>query len=269
MDCLISIVIATYNRGYCIASTVDSVVLAFLDLAVNVEVVIVDDHSSDNTEKLVKEKYREYINRGLVSYYKLPVNKGVSGARNVGVGYARGEWVVFLDSDDTLLGESGPNIVKELKIYSQAPVVFFRCIDQDNNKVGFDFRRDSQSIGLQSFLQYGSRGECLVAVKRHLMLEIPFVEYLRGYEGLTIAKIMRRSGREAILSSVVARRYIQTADDRLSSKAGFASRMNLIGQGHWLMAKEFFNDASLKVVMLYVLKSLAYRVLYLKNKILN
>ena len=269
MDCLISVVIATFNRSYCIADAIDSVLVAFSGCKEGVEVIVADDCSTDTTEKSVKEKYQKHIDEGVISYCKLSSNKGVTGARNEGIKHAQGEWIVFLDSDDTLIAGVGRRMIKELQTYSDAPIVFFRCVDQNNNKVGTDFGQSSQVVNLKSYLQYGSRGECLVVVKKSLMLEVPFEESLRGYEGLTVARIMKHSGKAAILSSIIARRYIQVGDDRLSINAGFISRMNLIGKGHWLMAKEFYNDAPLKVIMLYVLKSFAYRVLYFKNKILN
>ncbi len=93
---LVSVIVPTYNRAYCLARTVDS---ALSQTHGNVEVVIVDDGSTDGTEALVQAKY------GLeprVRYYRQS-NTGISGARNAGLLRARGDYVALLDSDDVWL----------------------------------------------------------------------------------------------------------------------------------------------------------------------
>ena len=58
------------------------------------EVIVVDNNSSDNTIKVIKEKYPEVI----ILEEKI---QGVSNARNKGILNARNKWIAFLDSDDT------------------------------------------------------------------------------------------------------------------------------------------------------------------------
>lgn len=90
---LVSIVLPTYNRGYCIDRTLDSVMC---QTYTNFELLIVDDGSTDNTADMVRERY------GRESRFKYFVqkNSGVSVARNLALGHARGEYVAFIDSDD-------------------------------------------------------------------------------------------------------------------------------------------------------------------------
>lgn len=264
-----SFIIATHNRGYCICTAIDSALDIFISCESAVEVVVVDDFSTDKTETIVSNKYKTELDAGVLKYIKLPANRGVSGARNVGVSAARGSWVVFLDSDDILINSSGPQIANELTRYADYPVIFFRCIDQEGKKVGTSFHEESQFLNLQEFLRYGSRGECLVAVNKFMMTQTPFAEELRGYEGLTIARILKKSGKSAILSSVIARKYIQTGDDRLSSRAGFARRVHLISRGHWLMAKEFAKFMPLRTTCSYIIKSLAYGIVYYKDMLIE
>ena len=57
------------------------------------EVIVVDNNSTDNTIKVIKEKYPEVI----ILEEKI---QGVSNARNKGILYARNKWIAFLDSDD-------------------------------------------------------------------------------------------------------------------------------------------------------------------------
>lgn len=93
---LVSVVIPSYNRAYCIATTVDS---TLAQTHGNLEILIVDDGSSDGTRELIEERYRgeprvRYIYQS---------NAGVSAARNHGLRLARGQFLALLDSDDIWL----------------------------------------------------------------------------------------------------------------------------------------------------------------------
>lgn len=90
---LVSIIVPTYNRAYCIGRTIDSVLSQSYD---NYEIVIVDDGSSDSTDKYLEEKYG---NENRI-HYIYQENKGVSAARNLGLSEAKGSYIALLDSDD-------------------------------------------------------------------------------------------------------------------------------------------------------------------------
>lgn len=88
-----SVIIPTYNRSYCIKRAVDSVLnQTFGDF----ELLIIDDFSTDNTEILLSQ----YTDVRL-KYFRLDKNKGNAAARNKGIKEASGNYVTFLDSDDT------------------------------------------------------------------------------------------------------------------------------------------------------------------------
>lgn len=90
---LVSVVIPTYNRAYCVARTIDS---ALAQTHQNLEVLVVDDGSKDDTAAVIRARYgREPRVR-----YVFQENTGVSGARNHGMAESRGEFVALLDSDD-------------------------------------------------------------------------------------------------------------------------------------------------------------------------
>ena len=93
----VSVVIPTYNREKTLPRAVESVIN---QTYTNWELIIVDDASKDNTEKLVKKYLSEKI-----KYFKNPENKQKSYSRNYGIKQARGEFIAFLDSDDEWLPE--------------------------------------------------------------------------------------------------------------------------------------------------------------------
>jgi glycosyltransferase involved in cell wall biosynthesis len=91
MNPKVSVVIPTYDRAAKVHSAIESVLSqTYSDL----EVIVVDDGSSDGTGRILGEIFGDRIR------YYAQTNQGVSVARNKGVEEARGEWIAFLDSDD-------------------------------------------------------------------------------------------------------------------------------------------------------------------------
>jgi len=88
----VTVIIPTYNRAGTIAESVQSVLE---QTHTNLEVLIVDDGSTDGTEAIIYEFSDERI-----IYVRLEKNGGVANARNVGVSMAKTDWIAFQDSDD-------------------------------------------------------------------------------------------------------------------------------------------------------------------------
>ena len=89
---LVSVIITCYNHGQYLTNAIHSI---WLQEYPNIEIVVVDDGSTDNTQEVlkkftdVKKVYQE--------------NKGLAAARNTGITNSSGELLVFLDADDWLL----------------------------------------------------------------------------------------------------------------------------------------------------------------------
>ena len=97
----ISVVIPMYNAQEYIAECLDSLLIqTFQDF----EVIVVDDCSTDDSVAIV-ESYKEKF-EGRLQITQTPKNLGSGGyiPRNLGLNFARGEYVIFVDADDFLLG---------------------------------------------------------------------------------------------------------------------------------------------------------------------
>lgn len=101
---VVSVIIPAFNAEKTIEKCVDSVVSqTYGDL----EVVVVDDGSKDGSFELI-QKLAASGDR--IKYYHKE-NGGVSSARNIGLEHARGEWILFLDSDDWLFPDAIESLV--------------------------------------------------------------------------------------------------------------------------------------------------------------
>lgn len=92
---LVSILIPAYNAARTIIEAVDS---ALNQTHPAIEVIIIDDGSSDDTPKLIRQRYETDSRVKFITQ----TNGGPASARNHALRLARGEWVQFLDSDDRL-----------------------------------------------------------------------------------------------------------------------------------------------------------------------
>tara|TARA_Y100000590_G_C15730025_1_gene1016629 strand:+ start:2695 stop:3606 length:912 start_codon:yes stop_codon:yes gene_type:complete len=88
-----SVVIPTFNQAIYLEKAVNSV---FKQSYKNFEIIIIDNHSTDNTENLVKN-----FGKNKIKYFKCKNENVIGKSRNIGIYKAEGEWIAFLDSDDT------------------------------------------------------------------------------------------------------------------------------------------------------------------------
>lgn len=97
---LVSVVIPTYNRAHKIGLSIDSV---FAQSYRPIEIIVVDDGSSDNTDIIIKKwQSIRSCDHDFNIYYIYQDNQGAPVARNRGYQASKGDFIQFLDSDDIL-----------------------------------------------------------------------------------------------------------------------------------------------------------------------
>jgi len=112
----VSLIIPTFSRPNLLPRCVDSALKA----GSSVEVVVVDDASSDETAS-VCQTLRD------IKYVRLDSNRGVAGARNEGLAASTGEYIGFLDDDDLRLPNSIDAQVRLLDAHPDAGMVYGRA----------------------------------------------------------------------------------------------------------------------------------------------
>ena len=93
MEPLISVIVPVYKVEQYLDRCVRSLLSQTYE---NVEILLVDDGSPDNCPQMCDEYASKYEKIQVIHQE----NKGLSGARNTGIDYAKGEYLAFVDSDD-------------------------------------------------------------------------------------------------------------------------------------------------------------------------
>lgn len=94
---LFSVIIPIYNTEDYLEEAIQSVVNQTLNFEKNIQLILINDGSTDNSEEICKEYQKKYRNNIIYKYKK---NGGVASARNEGRKYVKGKYFNFLDSDD-------------------------------------------------------------------------------------------------------------------------------------------------------------------------
>lgn len=145
---ILTIIIPMFNSEDYIEETISSVISQEVS---DIEVIVVDDGSTDNGPELVEDLASKYDGIRLIKNKR---KKGVSGARNTGILDAKSEFITFLDSDDILLPNTLDKRIKHIKTYPQVNVF---CWDYGKFKhlndlfVGEIFEKNSVRDELASF----------------------------------------------------------------------------------------------------------------------
>lgn len=145
---LVSVIIPTYNRGRLILDSINSVLNQTYK---NIELIVVDDCSTDDTEKTVKS-----IDDSRIKYIKLEKNSGACVARNKGIEISRGEFIAFNDSDDLWLPEK-INSQLDFLYENNAEISFCKmeCRTPENNFIhNFPNIEFDRKISYKDLLKY-------------------------------------------------------------------------------------------------------------------
>ena len=114
-----SIIIPSYNRAKFLPATIDSVLAQSFT---SWELIIVDDHSADNTNEVVTN-YKD----PRIRYEWNEVNLERCASRNKGIDLAKGKYICFLDSDDRFTTEHLQTLADAIKVEKEAKAMVFTC----------------------------------------------------------------------------------------------------------------------------------------------
>ncbi|HVY07553.1 MAG TPA: glycosyltransferase [Burkholderiales bacterium] len=181
---LVSVVVATYNMAKFLPLAVRSALDQTYD---NVEVLVIDDGSKDDTAEVIQS----LLSDPRVSY-RVQSNAGQAAAKNHGIREAKGEYVGFLDADDVWMPEK---LALQMPLFDQNPkvgVVHSRLsyIDEHGRDLGVADNRlfrgwISGPLLVENFIGFGTtvvKRECFSSLgtfKEHIRMGIDYDLWLR------------------------------------------------------------------------------------------
>ena len=124
----ISIIVPVYNVEEYLDKCLNSLINQELK---DIEIIIINDGSTDNSQKIIDKYQKKYSN--IKSYIK--TNSGLSDTRNMGINYASGDYIAFVDSDDTVKKDM------YLKLYDKAKSGDFDIVTSDIEYVYSDYKK--------------------------------------------------------------------------------------------------------------------------------
>lgn len=211
-EILVSIIIPVYQAK----DTLKECVLSCLNQKdINedeLEIILIDDGSTDGSDKICDELSEEYSGR--VCAYHIP-NSGVSNARNLGMEKAKGRYIAFVDADDKVLEDYLENM---LRVLDDATVLV--------DETGFDVGSGKLS-GYQYLENYLITGNSHVWGKLFLLKTIQD-NNIRFKDGLTIGEdllflmdLALSQGKDHTIRCIDKRDYIYTDNENGAMKTAF------------------------------------------------
>ena len=177
MESLVSIITPVYNGSATIKKTIESVINQTYK---NFEMIIVNDASDDDTDKIIKN-YEKKDNR--IKLVTLSKKSGASVARNKAISKAKGKYIAFLDGDDLWKKDK---LEKQIKFMEENNIYFsytdYSYIDKDDNDMGI-YRKCPKKMSYFRMLLGDSVGCLTVIYNREKVgkIEIPKLQKRNDY----------------------------------------------------------------------------------------
>ena len=253
MSIKLSICIPTYNRGALLGKTLESIIAQAPE---NVEIVVSDNASTDNTAEVIKA-YSAKFSR--LVYIKESVNRGPDANYMNVVAHATGEYCWLFGSDDVMREGAVLNVLKaladdtsvllsnrlECDLYLR-PLRIREWLFTKEKKLSFEFSSDENIArylkmvdtlgGVFSFLSS-------IVVKRRLWESVPMDQQFMGTAYSHVYKIISmllREGKLIYLNDWTV--YCRLDNDTTFSKDGYLRRVMLDIDGYYTLAGALLQD---------------------------
>lgn len=184
----VSVILTTYNREYFFTESIESILEQDYP---NLEIIISDDGSQDNTFSIACEYAKENPSIKVVRNARTP---GSAGNRNNGLDYANGDLLLLLDDDDLLFKEAISQMIKAyLHFDKQYGIIIANCTRSDDGSLSGKGLDESREISFQEVLSGRLDGEFVTLFERKLLGQRRFNENLqRGNMGLLWLKLHKQ-----------------------------------------------------------------------------
>lgn len=231
---LVSVIITTYNRAGLVGRAVESVLGQNYP---NLEVVVVDDGSTDGTAQVLQH----YETDSRVRIIRHPQNHGVTAAKNTGLEKVQGVYTTMVDSDDELLPEAIETLVGLLERLGQNyGMVFANCFDPESGELTGYGLMQSGDVTYKDAICARFSGEFWGIWRTSALGQLRFDERVPGHESLVWHQIYRNC--KVYYLHKPLRKYYREGPDRISQAVFDPKRSARTALGYQLYISEFGSD---------------------------
>ena len=266
---LVSVIIPTYNKSQYLREAIKSVLNQTYK---NIEVIVVDDGSTDNTKEIV-----ESFNDSRIIYI-FQENKGPAIARNTGIKKAQGEYIAFLDSDDLWLKEKLEKQVDFMEKNSEIGLLGTGCYEvTDKGKIiGKKIFPIKNKILQKDLIKYNSFIQSSVMIRKEVFDKVGLYDksfresedyelWLRIAENYKIANLA-----EPLVTKRYCKKSLSPAKDKEQLYFVLEAKKAAIHRGQyskwcylcllksWIFMKIPFSWR--KIIRIYLLKKRFYKI---------
>lgn len=222
---MISIIVPIYNVERYIVQCLESLVNLTPVENNDIEIILIDDGSTDKSGKIADDYASHYSN----FYVYHTENHGLAAARNYGIDKSRGEWIMFVDSDDWV-DPSFCIIPFQISVKYDADLVLFNyfIVNSDNSKHKQRTKSFGSIVSREEAIEYGAVNAWSKLYRRELFDGIRFPEG-HVYEDLaTTHKVIYKAKRIVIIDDplVYYNRFRQNSITNTLTKASIRDLLN-------------------------------------------
>lgn len=233
---LVSIITPTYKSKDFILDTIQSVINQSYE---NWEMIIVDDASGDDIEGHIAE----HINDVRIKVIVKDENEGAARARNLAIDMAQGEYIAFLDSDDTWDSEKLLiQVGLMLKNDWDFSFTSYRIINEDNKRTVVEVPK---TIDYEGFLRNTIIGTSTVILNRGKLNNVHLVDVRQDHDSMTWLRIMRENDIKAYGINQILTNYYKRSDSISSDKVKAAKK-------HWKNLRHFEQLSFIKTLNVFI-----------------
>ena len=234
----VSIIMPCFNAMLYLDRSINSVLNQTYD---NLEIIIVDDSSTDNSKEIIK-KYASKDSRIMPIYSE--INQGVSKARNIGLNVCSGDFVFFMDADDYITKDAIKIMIDKQKKYNADVIDSYHLVINGNKKfLESKPLKEDLVMGDKSNIEMLTKATYITGklIDKKLLKDLFFNTDLRRYEDLVFEHQIKLKLKNYVLIKDVIYYYYQVSN----------SLINTLGVKHLV-----YLDAAKEVINLYENESL-------------
>jgi len=264
----ISVIIPVYNGEKYIHECFDSIINQSLGIE-NIEVIVVDDSSTDDSIEIIKQYVEKYNSFKLI---KQNHNQGSGPARNLGLKHATSDYVTFMDCDDYISLDAYENALEIFKNDKTLDLVMYKW--EEFNEKGLLYRNDIAKTSLKQHkivTNINDAPELIFATFAYIKVYAKrLFQYLvfppRSYQdNIASARVMINANKIYVTEDICC--YYRQRGDSVSKEVSARNYLNiLISAKQVLDLRENSDDKYYNVLSYLALKLTFHSIYYICKK---